>query len=108
MTQPNISSEFFQQPFEPGTVATGFQAYYHCALELRVESTHRCFILVLELVEHNLSTVSCQITDGLLSCMKVNADIYFLHSASFQSPCQRAGRESSTHERRRCFITSGW
>src|SRR5262245_35952889 len=106
MAQTDFAAEFFQQTFEPGTVTTGFQAHDHRTSELSVESTHRCFVLVLELAEHNLATISCQIADGLLSCMKVNADIYFLHSASFQSPCQRTGRESTTHERRRCFITS--
>src|SRR6185369_14512420 len=40
------------------------------------------------------ATVSCQITDSLLSCMKVNADIYCLHSASFQSHVK--ARESLT------------
>src|SRR5687768_8646231 len=95
MAQPDFATELFQQSFEPGTVTTGFQTHDDLAAELRVESTHRCFVLVIQLVQQNLSTVSCQITDGLLSCMKVNADIYFLHSASFQSPCHRAGRESN-------------
>src|SRR5215216_520092 len=85
MAQPDFATEFFQQSFEPGTVTTGFQAHDHLTAELRVESTHRCFVLVIQLVKQKLSTISCQITDGLLSCMKVNADIYFLHSASFQS-----------------------
>src|ERR1041385_8950122 len=85
VAQPDFATEFFQQSFEPGTVTTSFQSHDYLAAELCVERTHCCFVLVLELVEPYFSTVSCQITDGLLSCMKVNADIYFLHSASFQS-----------------------
>src|SRR5678816_2710218 len=108
MAQPDFAAEFFQQSFEPGTVTTGFQSHDDVATELRVKSTHRCFVLVLQLLEQHFATISCQITDGLLSCMKVNADIYFLHSASFQSHVTRAVRESSTHEWRRCFITSGF
>src|SRR5678815_2828477 len=95
MAQPDFATEFFQQAFEPGTVTTGFQADDDWARELRVESTHRCFILVLELVQQNFTSISCQITDGLLTCMKVNADIYFLHSASFQSHVREAERESN-------------
>src|SRR6185503_4369349 len=85
MAQPDFAAQFFQQALEPGTVTTGFQADDHLASELGIESPHHCFVLVLELMEQKFSTISCQITDGLLSCMKVNADIYFLHSASFQS-----------------------
>ena len=95
MAQPDFATEFFQQSFEPGTVTTGFQSYDDLAAELRVESTHQGFVLVLELVEQNFSSISCQITDGLLTCMKVNADIYFLHSASFQSHVREAERESN-------------
>src|SRR5688572_12604216 len=106
MTQPDFAAEFFQQSFEPGTVTTGFQSHDDLARELGIGSTHRRFVLVLELMEQHFSTVSCQITDGLLSCMKVNADIYFLHSASFQSHIRKLN-VSLHSRRRRCFITSG-
>src|SRR5689334_19625980 len=85
MAQPDFAAELFQQSFEPGTVTTGFQAHDHRTTELCVESSDCGFVLMLKLLKPKFATISCQITDGLLSCMKVNADIYFLHSASFQS-----------------------
>src|SRR6185436_4917833 len=77
--------------------------------ELLVESTHHLFVLVLQLTSDEFACFSFQITDRLLSCMKVNADIYWVHSASFQSHVLSdcvTGREFSTHGGRRCFITS--
>src|SRR2546429_346825 len=41
-------------------------------------------------MKDEFASFSFQITNGLLSCMKVNADIYCLHSASFQPPSKRA------------------
>src|ERR1044072_7003214 len=60
---------------------------------------------MLQLCNDEFTSFSFQITDSLLSCMKVNADIYF-HSASFQSPVTEHCRESSTHGGGACFITS--
>src|SRR5690348_4787340 len=74
------------------------------ALELGIESAHLFFVLVLKFVELKFSILSCQITDGLLSCMKVNADIYCVHSASFQSHVRAVVSLLLTG--RRFFITS--
>src|SRR6185369_998359 len=52
---------------------------------INVESPHRRFGFVLECSGDEFTCFSCQITDRLLSCMKVNANIYCVHSASFQS-----------------------
>src|SRR5437773_10753431 len=71
-------------------------------LELFVESAHLLFVLVLQFTSDEFASFSFQITDRLLSCMKVNADIYCLHSASFQSHVtESTDRESSTHGRTR-------
>src|SRR5438270_11943556 len=59
---------------------------------------------MFEFVRDELTSFSCQITDRLLTCMKVNADIYCLHSASFQSPSKRA--LSLLKAGGACFITS--
>src|SRR5437870_13593608 len=56
---------------------------------------------MFEFVRDELTSFSCQITDRLLSCMKVNADIYCVHSASFQSHVESTGREFTTRGRRR-------
>src|SRR4029453_4959509 len=85
VSEPDFAAQFFQQSFEPAAVTTGLESDDHVALELGVESAHFLFVLVLKFVELDFSTLSCQITDRLLSCMKVNADIYCVHSASFRS-----------------------
>jgi hypothetical protein len=79
-------TEVFQQLFEPGAVTTGFYADDHALTELLVKSAYFVFVLMFEVVGRYHSLVSFQRTDSLLSCMKVNADIYCAHSASFQSP----------------------
>src|SRR5688572_7374414 len=86
MTKPNFVTQFLEQPFEPGTVATSFQADDHPAAERGVKSPHRFFVLVFQFAGDEFTSFSCQITERLLSCMKVNANIYSFHSASFQSP----------------------
>src|SRR2546430_16132353 len=55
-------------------------------------------------MKDEFASFSFQITNGLLSCMKVNADIYCLHSASFQSPSK--GALSLLKAGGACFITS--
>src|SRR5882757_2773676 len=104
MAEPNFATQLLEQSFEPGTVATGFQSDDYPTAELGVESTHLLFVLVLQFTGDEFASFSFQITDRLLSCMKVNADIYCLHSASFQSPSKRA--LSLLKAGRRCFITS--
>src|ERR1700730_8213994 len=113
MAEPDFATQFLEQSFEPGAVTTSFQAHDHAPLELCIESSHLLFVLVLQLIKDEFASFSFQITDGLLSCMKVNADIYCVHSASFQSHV-RAVRESSIHGRRRLLHNisttrvSGW
>src|SRR6185295_2202415 len=85
MTEPDFVTEFLEQGFKPGAVTAGLQAHDHLTLELLVESTHLLFVLVPQCGNDEFASFSFQITDGLLPCMKVNADIYFFHSASFQS-----------------------
>src|SRR6185369_10097842 len=106
MAEPDFATKLLEQGFEPGAVTAGFQAHDHGAQELLVESTHLRFVLVLQFGNDEFASFSFQITDGLLSCMKVNADIYFLHSASFQSHISKLNVSLTTHARRRCFITS--
>jgi len=67
--------------------------------ELLVEGPHCGFILVLQFRSDEFSCFSYQITDRLLACMKVNANIYCFHSASFQSPSKSTG--SLSHGGRR-------
>src|SRR5229473_6242564 len=90
MTQPDFATQSLEHSFEPGTVTTCFQADDYLPAKLGVESSHHFFVLVLQFTSDEFASFSFQITDGLLPCMKVNADIYCLHSASFQSPSKRA------------------
>src|SRR6185436_10495153 len=90
MSQPDFATQFLEQSFEPGAVTTGFEADDYRPAKLRVESLHLLFVLVLQFTGDEFASFSFQITDRLLSCMKVNADIYCVHSASFQSPSKRA------------------
>src|SRR5712691_9039853 len=100
--QLDFATQFLEQSFEPGAVSTSFQADDYPAAELSIESSHLLFVLVLQFTGDEFASFSFQITDRLLSCMKVNADIYCLHSASFQSHVtENTDRESSTHGRRR-------
>src|SRR5258708_6351077 len=90
MPQPDFATQLFEQSFEPGTVTTCFQADDYLPAKLGVESPHHFFVLVLQFTGDEFASFSFQITDRLLTCMKVNADIYCVHSASFQSPSKRA------------------
>src|SRR5437660_2868013 len=101
VAQPDFVAKFFEQLFEPGAVTTGLQPDDDAPHELRVEGAYFVLVLMFEFVRDELTTFSCQITDRLLSCMKVNADIYCFHSASFQSHVQSTGREFTTRGRRR-------
>src|SRR3977135_409302 len=102
MAEPDFATQFLEQSFEPRTVATSFQAHDYRPAELGVEGPHHCFVLVLQFTGDEFASFSFQITDRLLSCMKVNADIYCVHSASFQSHVtESTDREFSTHGRRR-------
>src|SRR6267143_1376433 len=85
MPEPDFATQLLEQSFEPGAVTTGFQTDDYGPGELCIESPHLWFVLVLQLMNDEFASFSFQITDGLLSCMKVNADIYCVHSASFQS-----------------------
>ena len=75
MTEPDFATQLLEHGFEPGTVTTGFQAHDYWFLELLVESPHLLFILVLQFNDDEFASFSFQITDRLLSCVKVNADI---------------------------------
>src|SRR5205823_6157505 len=104
MPEPDFATQLLEQSFEPGAVTTSFQADDYLPVELGVESPHLLFILVLQFTADEFASFSFQITDRLLPCMKVNADIYYVHSASFQSPSKRA---LSLHKAGgACFITS--
>src|SRR6266852_5194011 len=87
MTQPDFATQSLEHSFEPGTVTTCFQADDYPAAKLGVKSLDHLFVLVLQFTGDEFASFSFQITDRLLSGMKVNADIYCVHSASFQSPC---------------------
>src|SRR5437764_1687949 len=101
VAQPDFVAKFFEQLFEPGAVTTGLQPDDDAPHELRVEGAYFVLVLMFEFVRDELTTFSCQITDRLLSCMKVNADIYCFHSASFQSHVESTGREFTTRGGRR-------
>src|SRR3977135_205889 len=102
MAEPDFATQLLEQSFEPGAVTTSFQADDYPTAELGVEAPHLLFVLVLQFTGDEFASFSFQITDRLLSCMKVNADIYCVHSASFQSHVtESTDRESSTHGRRR-------
>src|SRR6266705_7154279 len=98
MSEPHFATQLLEQSFEPGTVTTGFQAHDHLTLELAVKSAHLLFVLVLQFTADEFASFSFQITDRLLSCMKVNADIYCVHSASFQSHVRAAASLALTEE----------
>src|SRR5229473_3213401 len=100
MPKPDCATQLLEQSFEPGAITTSFQAYDHLPAELGVESPHLVFVLVLQFTGDEFASFSFQITDRLLPCMKVNADIYCLHSASSQSPVKES-REFTTHGGRR-------
>src|SRR6185369_2227788 len=85
IAKPHFATESLEQGFEPETVTTGFQTNDDLSLELLVESAHLLFVLVLQLSNDEFASFSFQITDRLLPGMKVNADVYCAHSASFQS-----------------------
>src|SRR5712691_12380309 len=102
MAEPDFIAQFLEQSFEPGAVTTSFEADDYLPAELGVESPHHLFVLVLQFTSDEFASFSFQITDRLLTCMKVNADIYCVHSASFQSHVhERLFPESSTHGWRR-------
>src|SRR6266446_4739693 len=102
MAEPDFASQFLEHSFEPGAVTTSFQADDYLPAELGVKSPDHLFVLVLQFTGDEFASFSFQITDRLLPCMKVNADIYCVHSASFQSHVtESTDRESSTHGRRR-------
>src|ERR1700681_1505615 len=105
MPKPDFATQFLEQSFEPGTVPTGLQTHDHVPAELAVESPHHFFVLVLQFTGDEFASFSFQITDRLLPCMKVHADIYCLHSASFQSPSKRAASLPPAAGGA-CFITS--
>src|SRR5258708_33462147 len=90
MPQPDFATQLFEHSFEPGTVTTCFQADDYLPAKLGVESPHHFFVLVLQFTGDEFASFSFQITDRLLTCMKVNADIYCVHSASFQYPSHNA------------------
>src|SRR6266446_5991616 len=100
MPKPDFAAQFLEQSFEPGTVTTSLQSHDHLPADLGIESPHRLFVLVLQLTSDEFACFSFQITDRLLPCMKVNADIYCLHSASSQSPVKES-REFTTRGGRR-------
>src|ERR1700681_655697 len=100
MPKPDFAAQFLEQSFEPGTVPTGLQAHDHVPAELGVESPHLLFVLVLKFTGDEFASFSFQITDRLLPCMKVTADIYCVHSASSQSPVKET-REFTTRGGRR-------
>src|SRR5215510_9828679 len=106
MAEPDCATELLEQSFEPETVTAGFESYDHWSWKLLIESAHLLFVLVLQFGNDEFASFNFQITDGLLSCMKVNANIYLLHSASFQSHISQLNVSLTTHARRRCFITS--
>jgi hypothetical protein len=77
MPNPNLTSKFFEQLFEPGRPATALEPHYHSlASKLLVEAANFCRLTVVQLQPLYLSTFSCQITDRLLARMKVDPDIY--------------------------------
>src|SRR5216684_8535383 len=100
MAEPDFIAQLLEQSFEPGAVTTCFQADDYPATELGVESPHLLFVLVLQFTGDEFASFSFQITDRLLPCMKVNADIYCVHSASSQSPVKES-REFTTRGGRR-------
>src|SRR5687768_6652716 len=102
MADPYFAPKVLEHSFEPRAVTTGFQPDDYVAFKLRVESAHLLFVLVLQLANDEFASFSFQITDRLLSCVKVNADIYCLHGASLQSHVTECtGREFNTHGGRR-------
>src|SRR5690349_2631957 len=98
MTEPDFITELLEHAFEPGAITTGFETDDHCSLELLVESAHLLFVPMLQFGDDEFTSFSFQITGGLLSCMKVNADIYCLHSSSFQSPVRAVVSLALTRE----------
>src|SRR6266850_8532642 len=98
MPKPDFVTQFLEHSFEPGAVTTSLQADDYSAAELSVESPHLLFVLVLQFTGDEFASFSFQITDRLLPCMKVNADIYCVHSASFQSHVKES-REFTTRGR---------
>src|SRR5258705_11427150 len=110
MAEPDFATQLLEQSFEPGAVATSFQADDYLPVELGIEGPHLLFVLVLQFTGDEFASFSFQITDRLLSCMKVNADIYCVHSASFQShvlsDTARLAVSLTLTEGGACFITS--
>src|SRR5207245_11571343 len=99
--EPDFASQVLEHSFEPGAVTTSFQADDYLPAEPGVKSPDHLFVLVLQFTGDEFASFSFQITDRLLSGMKVNADIYCVHSASFQSHVESTGREFTTRGRRR-------
>src|SRR5262252_5036747 len=77
VSDPDLISQFLEQLFEPGRIATGFKPDNHLFTgKLLVEATYftRCFMAQPQLFY--CSIFGCQITDRLLARMKVDPDIY--------------------------------
>src|ERR1044072_8146288 len=98
IAQPHFAVQLLQHGFEPRTVATCFETDNNVSCECGVETADLVFVLVFQFACDEFASFSFQIANGLLSCMKVNADIYCVHSASFQSHVhERLAREFNTH-----------
>ena len=77
VADPDLATQFFQQFFKPGRITTALKSYdYPLAGKLFVESPHRLPVLVQQHQLFYLSIFGCQITDRLLTSMKVHPDIY--------------------------------
>src|ERR1051326_8235763 len=74
---PNLTPQFFQQFLEPGRITTAFKAHDHwLAGKLLIKGSYLTWLIVHQHQVLDLSSFGCQITDRLLTSMKVHPDIY--------------------------------
>jgi len=72
-------AKFIKHILEPLAAAPGFKPDDYLALKLRVKLANvlvsRLVRFVLKTTSVNLTVFSCQITQSLLRCMEINADV---------------------------------
>src|SRR5438132_9002764 len=77
MTDPDLTTQFFQHFVDPSRIPTALESYYYLlTAKLFIKLPHFLRLPVVQLRPSNLSIFSCQITDRLCARMKVVSDIY--------------------------------
>src|SRR6185295_10501007 len=75
IAQPICMTQLGQHLFEPGAVTTGLKTDDYFACEPGIKRSH-VIMLMTQLEAMNLTVGQVTVTNGLLTSMKINCDIY--------------------------------